>query len=435
MRFANGLSTSTLLAIVSFCPPLWATGLLTGTTNGQLAYEVRTGDTLESIADKTTGNLANWADIARANKLTKAQLLRVGKRLIIPRELVAERSTVAQVVSTNGKVSLQESAAAASGHLGEGSRVETAQGASVLLRLQDGTKIKIEPGSQVILERMRQYYASDAVDARIRLERGRMNVDSPVQRNFPFEVKTQRGTAAVRGTEFRVAANGAANSTEVLRGAIAYQAARTALSVPAGDGLSLPANSDKPIVERLSAAPTLSLQAAYSTTEPELNWEATQGMQYRAVVTRDAPGLAVLSDEIVKQASTRFASPQDGLYFLHVRAVSGNGIEGYSKTQAFEVKARPLAPNFIKLDSNTSTPKLLEVRLVFAPLANHETLVQFADDLEFKNVLLEATSASDKLDVPATLYGKKVFFRLASVEAPSGARKRGPFGPAREILW
>jgi hypothetical protein len=370
MLFAKGLFASTLVIFFGFCPSLWAAGVLRGTSNGPLSYEVRSGDTLEAIAEKTTGDSANWKDIARANKLAKAQILRLGQSLQIPRDLVPERHAVAQVLSSKGLVTLKENGAAASGHLGEGSRVETAQGASVLLRLQDGTRITIEPGSQVILERMRQYYASDSVDARLRLENGRINVDSPVRRSFPFEVKTQRGTAAVRGTQFRVAADGAANSTEVLRGNIGYQSARTALAVPAGDGLALAAQSDTPIIERLSPAPQLSLQPDYSITEPDLAWVAKDGLRYRAIISRDAQALEILSNEIVNQPATRFPSPQDGQYFLHVRAVSPIGIEGYSASQSFNVQARPLAPDFLTIDSNTSTPVLREVRVVWAANTN-----------------------------------------------------------------
>jgi hypothetical protein len=435
MRLAQGLSAATLFYFLTIALPAWSAGVLIGAGQDRLAYEVVKGDTLESIAEKVSGQSSNWRLIASANQLDHVQSLRAGRRLTIPRELVPDRSTVAQVLSSKGQVAIQEGAASAPGNVGEGSRLETDAGANVLLRLQDGTRILIEPGSKVILERMRQYYASDAVDARIKLESGRIEVNSPPERRFPFEVKTQRGTAAVRGTEFRVAANGAANSSEVLRGAIAYSAASTSLSLPAGDGVSLPANSDKPVVERLILAPTLQTSPRYEVLAPELSWTNMGKLSYRATVTRDAQGLEVVASRVVPEAQLRFESPDDGQYFLHVRGVSTAGIEGFSSSKSFEVQARPEPPQFREVESDTRTSTLKGVRLAWTQKLGLETVIQIASDEKFTMIVHEASTTSASMDVPQELYGKKVFFRFASVEPRAGVKKRGPFGTGLAILW
>jgi hypothetical protein len=438
MRLAYGLSASAIFYMLTAMVPAWsagAAGVLVGAHQDRLAYKVVKGDNLESIAEKVTGNAAHWQEIAKANRLHKAQALRAGQQLNIPRNLVPDRSTVAQVLSAKGPIAIQEGTSAAAGNLGEGSRVETAQGASVLLQLQDGTRILIEPGSKVILEKMRQYYASDAVEARIKLESGRIEVNSPRERRFPFEVNTQRGTAAVRGTEFRVAANGAANTSEVLRGSIAYSAARTSLALPAGDGVSLPADSDKPVIERLAPAPTLLISPRYEDTSAVLSWDALGQASYRAIITRDAQGLDVLSNQLVPQAQLTFDSPSDGQFFLHVRGVSPTGIEGFSSSKAFEVQARPIAPEFRHIDSADRTTLLATVKLVWTQKENLGTLVQLAGDENFSQLLHEATTTAASMEIPRELFGRKLFFRLASLETRAGVARRGPFAAGREILW
>lgn len=53
-----------------------------------LEYQIKRGDTLAKISQRLTGNPDNWQAIAHFNRLSDPRLIRTGKQLLIPAELL-----------------------------------------------------------------------------------------------------------------------------------------------------------------------------------------------------------------------------------------------------------------------------------------------------------------------------------------------------------
>jgi hypothetical protein len=433
---AAAVSLLTALSLLSLGQYVFAQGSIVGATSSSLLYKVGKGDRLQDIAEQVTGDTNNWRAIAAANKLSRADAIRANQTLSIPLNLIAAQAVAGRIEAQNGPVTVLEGPVVAPQAIGEGSKVVTGPNASVTLLLPDGTRVKIDPSSTVIVERLRQYYSDRAIETRLRLESGSVAVDSVANRPRPFTVTTPRSTAAVRGTQFRVAASSDGDSrAEVLRGSIAFQTAKSNEGIPQAKGVALPAKSDTPVVETLLPAPQLGAALTVLSIDTTISWPTLNATQYRALVTRDQKADDIVVGSLVNQPSVRFSSPDDGVYFLHVRGISAVGIQGFEAVQQVNVAARPLAPQFLDLD-NTPVARGQAPVMQWAPSATASsvsTRVQIATDYEFTQLLMDRVVQATQLEVPAEAKGKKVFFRFAALQ--DTPKKQGPFGGIYSLSW
>lgn len=90
---ANHFSSRSPASLIPFCFLLLL--CLLGAVNASARpYVVKSGDTLERIAQRELGQSKRWQEIAQANKLTLPYALKVGQRLELPDNFAVQHPTI-----------------------------------------------------------------------------------------------------------------------------------------------------------------------------------------------------------------------------------------------------------------------------------------------------------------------------------------------------
>lgn len=272
----------------------------------------------------------------------------------------------------------------------EGAYISIGPRGSAVLRLTDGSRVKLLPDSVASLAASRVAGARAAAAASpvsavssgelvnasmgasvaaqdgwfvgtMRLLRGSMEVlASKALRAKPLEVQTPTTVLGVRGTHYRVhlaelragAQAGAPQAamrrpgagwltiTEVLEGRVAAGAA-TVLS--AGQGARVGAEG-RPAVSPLPPAPDLSaLPARFE--RPLVAWPAPADAAVRVQVAGDAGFDAIVLDQqVAAGAPVRIDGLADGIWHVRMRHISAAGLAGTDAVGRFELDARPEPP-------------------------------------------------------------------------------------------
>ena len=202
-------------------------------------YKVMPGDTLIGLSGRLLNTPDDWPKIARINRLSNANYIVPGSTLRIPFDLLKANPVTATVTHVEGDVKVAPASAgtaavvALGATLAEGAQVITGKNGYLTLKLHDGSIVKVQSGSQLLVERSRTYAGAGLFESAMKLMVGR--VESLVQKfaadktpthqstETRHGVKTPLANLAVRGTEFRVTMDTQNNNTrgEVLSGVVA----------------------------------------------------------------------------------------------------------------------------------------------------------------------------------------------------------------------
>jgi len=320
-------------------------------------YQVTSGDTLIAITRELLQPSIGWQRVQRLNRVADPYRLMPGTTLRIPVAWLRTEATVAEVVYLVGQVRAERSGSplaeplAAGVKLRSGDTVITGASPSALtLRLVDGSRMLIEPDSTLTIAQLLLRGRGGAVDAHLKLDQG--STESrvpPAGAGAPrFRIETPAMNLGVRGTQFRVRAEGDAGSpVEVLEGSVAAGTGATrAQIVDAGYGASARTGQPMQAPRRLLEAPALAASQARVERFPlRLEWPALSGaVAYRAqVLVPDSVDQLVLEGRF-EQPAVRWAEVADGRYTLRVRGIDAEGLEGRDASMGFVVKARPEPP-------------------------------------------------------------------------------------------
>ena len=329
-------------------------------------YKVSKGDTLIGLTARLLKTPADWPQVARYNRLSNPNFIRPGLELRVPMALLNHALAPVTVTHVQGDVKAANggngnaapSVLALGATLAEGVVVVTGKDGYVTLKLQDGSTVRVQSGTEVQVERQRTYNDVGILESVIKLISGR--VESLVQKSRSEEKKpaqTRHGVTtplanlAVRGTEFRVTMDAQSNNTrgEVLAGAVAVAADGAATGgkqVGAGFGSVVDAAKMVSDPIALLAAPDVAqLAKLQERTIVRFPLPALGGARgYRAQVARDEAFNLVVAEIVSPSPELRVTNIADGGYFLRVRGVDERGLEGRDATHAFTLKARPEPP-------------------------------------------------------------------------------------------
>ena len=305
-------------------------------------YTIRPGDELWNIAAKYCGSAKFAARLAAHNKLDDPKQVRAGTRINIPIDWLVRQPAQARVVSAYGTAHLyapEQRPAEVGQQVGMGHSIETAEG-SVAVQFADDSLLMIAPESRVLFNVLTAFGDTGMVDTNLRFYRGR-GTSKIIRRHgaSSFRISTPSGTAAVRGTEFRVGVEPEVSYTETLSGEVGYITS-SETSVPAGFGIA--ASSQGVAKEALLPAPGWISQPGAIGLGQSVRWqplanaEGYRASVYRAQDTRTAVAEVVTPDsEYVVQALT------PGDYLISVRGISARGIEGFEEPLALTVRGAP----------------------------------------------------------------------------------------------
>ena len=323
-----------------------------------LPYTVKPQDKLIVLTADLLKNARDWPEVARFNRLKNPNQISPGQVINIPTRLMRSQPVDGKVVSTFGNVQLAGQPVAVGAAVGEGAKLQTAANSSAVVELADGSRVTLLPSTLAEIVTSRSYATRDAAASAssnafsglIRLVQGALDTlaSKTARRATPLQIETPTSLVGVRGTQFRVAYDGAASQnarTEVLEGLVRADntAQRTGADLPQGKGAILNAVVKEIAVVDLLKAPDLAALQG-NIVKPEALWPmpALAGAKaFRVQIAVDDSFNKIVRDQVVTGANAEFASLPNGGWFARVRGIDAAGIEGYDTVKAVQVVLPP----------------------------------------------------------------------------------------------
>ncbi len=408
-------------------------------------YTMRPGDTLWNFTENYLTDIRYWKRLQDMNDIQRPRNMPPGSKIRVPIAWLKVQPEPARVMQISGMAKLiradgKGSEVLAVGHeLHSGDTIRTAADSNVTLNFADDSELLILSDSEVVMDTLSSYHRTGMVDTRVRLQQGR--VDTRVKPSkgpgSRYHIITPAAVAAVRGTNFRVSTEAAqpVSRSEVIEGKVNVSGDIGAQLVPAGYGVVAEKGKPTPPPKELLPAPDApDMPEIHQRLPLAFVWNAVDGAHsYRFQVADHAEFSTLLADRETTTASGLWHDLPDGDYFLRLRAIDDDKLEGRNGDYAFSVDARPFPP-FLVEPRDAST--LRDARPTFTwsePEDAKNYRVQLAADAEFTTLLHDDTpggAARFKPDQPLAV--GRYFWRTASIDA-SG--EQGPYSDAHQFEY
>jgi len=273
------------------------------------------------------------------------------------------------------------------------------------------------------------------LDSQMRLLSGRMETQvTPGRGNArKFMITTPATVTSVRGTDYRISAEEEKEQsiTEVVEGKVLVESNVGSDLVKAGFGtVSVKGQYSKPPVKLLSAPDVTSIPKPFLQVPIQFSLPVTENIQgYRVQIAQTEEFQDVLFDKSFLSNILRGPDLADGDYYLRVRAIDMQQLEGHNAEQAITVNARPEAPFLVF--PKTGEGVLLEDDVEFS-WSNQEGTeryhLQISNTAEFSKILVDISDINDsEITVTNELPLGKYYWRIAGVDHDGD----GPFCDAQ----
>lgn len=378
-------------------------------------YTVKLNESYARIQQQYLASYNSIAVLAKYNKHPEDKKLQPNQVLNIPLKLLKKQAKPVEVVLVAGDVSLlankQKSTKVltANSLLNQGDEVKTGTNSIAKLRFADASEVDVQPNANMQILQSFQYAGQGDIIIQLKLTQGRTEVKANPNRNFDsrFQIETPSAVAAVRGTEFRVGAEGALALQETLAGEVAFLASGEEVLLTKGFGSAAEQGRAPlpPIV--LPAAPDVSQFATIVDSVPVqfTLMPQTDAVAWVSQLALDAEFTKIINAQTVLAANNQqsavldFADLADGQYYLKLRAKEVNGLQGNDALHAFKVMARPFPPNLVAPDHGANVGGLpINLSWTFVEGGN-SYLVQIAQDAEFSQIALARVTSFGQLQV------------------------------------
>lgn len=399
-------------------------------------YTIAPGDNLWNLADQYLIDVSYWRELQKINHVSDPWNLPPGDTLKIPVRWLRHEPTQARVSEVKGQVQQygpgggQARAVTVGMELNGGDAIETTRDANVTLEFQDGSRLLLQSDGQLQLRDIRRYSAPGVISTQIHVDRGRVEtkvVPHPTGANR-FEISTPAAVTSVRGTDFRVeaAGDGELARSEVEHGKVSVAGERGERLVPGGYGTRVAkGRPPAPPVPLLPPPDLTALPAVFERAPVHFQLPLPKGAQgYRLQVAADESFATLLFDGTTSSDQLRAAELPDGRYWLRVRAIDGNGLEGLNAQQAFTLNARPEPPFAVQPKPDGAVVDSHPVVEWTRSSGIDSYRVQVAKDAGFKKILDDATLTDVRHGVGPELGLGGYFWRVAAIDPAEGA---GPF--------
>ncbi len=328
---------------------LLSASLLPSTLQAEEAYweyTFKPGDTIWALAKTHTTTVKNWLAIQQINNIPRGPDRRIkpGTRIKIPVSMLKMQPAPAVVMSTSAGVILlrandSKTELANFNKLFSGDTIITSADQFVSLRFADSSVLNIMPHSSVTMDALSQFEHTGMIDTRIRVKSG--SIDTRVNKQLPgnrYEIITPSAVTAVRGTRFRVSSDAAEiTRSEVSTGEVSVSAGHSQQQVAEGFGVI--AEKGKPVSApiKLLDAPALSFDATQS-----LQWTAlADAASYRYQIAKDTQFSQIIHDTQTQSLSIDLSAMEAGDYFIRLRGIDKNKLEGLDSQLAISIKPAP----------------------------------------------------------------------------------------------
>ena len=404
----------------------------------ELSYVVQAGDNPWNLTTRFLKSLAYWPRLQRLNHIADARHIPPGTVLHVPIEWLRLESRSVEVVGLNGPVEVQADPPSmpvgpllqTGMSLRAGMHITTGAESSVSLQFSDGSRILVLPDSELQIVRADTLAAGGGTILNLRLLHGGLeNLVHP--REGPggrFEIETPAAVAGVRGTEFRLTAQGLRARTELLHGALALGNSLGQVVLEPGYGSVADAGAaPRPPIPLLPAPDLAGLPVQVERLPIDLAFPAVAGaVAYRTQLAADPAFASIAASAVSSVPHLRAADPPDGVQVFRVRAIDGEGLEGRASEVRLTIHARPQPPVLLEpaADALLADPRPTLRWAEHAGPARY--LIQLTAGAEFGAPLLDATAEGSSLPLPQDLPPGSYQWRVATALLPN--QPAGPFG-------
>jgi hypothetical protein len=405
-----------------------------------VSHEVRQGENPWTISTRYLRSMALWPRLVTYNRIPDALRIAPGTVLRIPENWLARRRLPATVLAVNGDILLTDARGRQTrlkpgDALPEGTVLKTGAQQNLSLGLLDNSRVLVRSDSELRLESNAEIALDRTRSILLDLRHGALESEVAKRSSSGgrFEIRTPAGTAAVRGTSFRIAASDAKTSTEVLTGAVSLGNRAGTVDLAAGFATAVaPRAAPEPPRALLSAPDLAGLPRRIERVPADLPFPALAGAAaYRTQFAGDERFDALLSDQTAPLPVARVRDLPDGEYLLRVRGIDAAGLEGFDTGHRLTIHARPEPPFLI---SPADQARLGDARPSFKWTRRQGTSIyrfQLARDPAFADRLVDRPDiAGDGTSVTDDLPPGAYFWRVAAIDERQG---QGPFGEVHRL--
>lgn len=404
-------------------------------------YVVQPGDNPWTITERYLAGVRYWPRLQQYNDIRDARHIAPGTRLRVPIAWLRRQREPVQVMAVTGGVALQRpdqsprplerDATVIAGDL-----LRTAPDGGVELQFADGSRMYLRGGSELRIGHSERIPQTGDVSTRVQLPRGRSESRVHGQRRGGgrFEIDTPAAVTSVRGTHFRVNADAARASTEVLEGGVrvASNTARVELGPRMGT-MAVTGRAPTPptpllAAPDLSGLPTEFGQVPIAFSVPPLAGAA----RYRLQIAVSADFSTLLEDAVFESPLLRGPALADGTYFLRLRGIDARQLEGMDAERGITINARPEPPFLFEPPPEAQladgTPVFRWTRST-APGTSYR--FQLSEDDAFRNLRADVAAVdAAELRLPDALPPGRYAWRVAATDPEEG---EGPFSDAQTL--
>tara|TARA_Y100000782_G_scaffold115477_1_gene158960 strand:+ start:23526 stop:25199 length:1674 start_codon:yes stop_codon:yes gene_type:complete len=406
-------------------------------------YTVVDGDTLSEFSEKHLYKTSYWKQLQKINNVADPKRIPTNTKLRIPIKWIKSQPTSAEVIKTEGKVTLytKDSNAPQKSTPGQqinlGDHLETGAQSSVLIRFADGSEIVVLQNSKVNFNHLKKYGETGMVDSRIRLMSGDVETKAKTQKGSAsrFEIHTPAAISAVRGTHFRTSYQAEKHSShiEVLEGGVAVKGANRTRLVRSGYGTQVAQNKAPLKPQKLLPAPTLlAYPNPIEKIGSQIRWETIKGAKsYRVIISRSAEFGSVIWDSDSSRSAITLPDLSDNTYYFQLRAVDRHGIEGIAQLTPFTLNAHPQPP-FPMAPNNNETIRGSAPVLEWTNSSEANSYhLEVATDKGFKQKIIDRSNITGTQFTASELVATNTYFwRIKSI-ARDG--EIGPYSAIRSL--
>jgi hypothetical protein len=360
VALGTGLALATSVAAAPVRSPRPPAPAKPASSEPPIHYVVKPGDTLIELGRAYLRKPSDYRRVQRANQISRPRVMPIGLTLRIDQDLLKTTPIAARLSAFSGRVQVETDGRLVPARIGlaiaEGQRLVTGPGAFATLEMEDASRVTLPSNTSLRVVRLRNVVLTNAPQRVFKLDEGRGAISATPNGNpnSRFEVRTPVSVSAVRGTEFRVGSQNAADGrpharTEVIEGAVSVgpgETPPTGAPVLAGYGVSVTA-SGVSAPTALLPAPTLEA-ASQNQSDKTVRFAlrpVANAQAYRLQLSRDAGFVDLFAEATVAEPFADLGELADGTYFVRLTALDANGLEGLPADYSFDRDLDTLEPS------------------------------------------------------------------------------------------
>ena len=385
-------------------------------------YTIKAGDTIWQLTSDKLIDRHAWKAMLDKNGIKVPEKLMPGTKLYFPMELVKKYDSSARVINVHGHAQLlmgnsSKTVPLKPGmRLSSGDRVTTDSVGTILLLLADNSQVIIKANSDIYLRHIDLLGDANSrtLNFDAKLKYGEIEVNANPEKHLDdsrYLIETPIANTAVRGTEFYVQSDPKMSRMGVYVGRVDVANGSGHVSIP--QGYATLVEQGKAPIEPVALLKPPQIELAdiihYLPHRISLPMNTSNAEQrYRTQVSTSNDFMDIIYDQVAKDfvLDKRF---QSGQYYLKIRALDTNGIEGESIQKPIVINLLPLAPLIMKPVDSVSQHYVGQSTFSWNEVEYADSyLFELAKDSEFSQII--QSELTKKTQIMVDLDEEGVYF-------------------------